>query len=590
MSELVKDFTDVRIVGRPAVPAMPAFNFVDRIYICVVGDQADVVVSNISLPMPGYHCEFRDVIRHVPAVPGQAAVPEIRQTDYRFGWNAGGRSIDGVLQPAIGESFLSGFRFTVPVNVLGVAVGLVEQDRSTLLQDYKVGFYFSQGFWQPLQNGVPFQFVRNPYNEGDVFELILQAGSVMYKVNGNTMFGDAFTGDAPVYLDTTMFSGGDKVVDAQLISGGGQNGFMMPLQGYGYQGSYGRGDGKLAPLRGDGGIFSGQFSGMAPLEGLGAWTSNFGIGLIPALTGSGSGGLLQPSGFGVQLDARIPALHGFGTMKTGFSGGGSALLQAVQSYAHGETTFGTQQRGVMAPAKSIGWGFEGSDNATIGTYCGTTSDMQPITSTVVALHSTGRMLAVFDVTLLVPAQIASQANVLSTMLEDASVMAYIDSVVQALSSADGGDDVQVWVLNDRTGAMSRYTNYRFNSFAMIGGHYFGADHDGIYLLEGAQDEDADIEANIRTGLLELGSKTLKGVTNVYLGVASDGLMSVEVETGQGERYRYFARNNDVASMQQRVDTGRGLRSNLYSFTVDGCGSDFELDSIDVNVAASPRRI
>lgn len=593
MSELVKDYSDVLIAGTPAIAATPASSIVERVYLCAVGVYTDIIVPNASRsrPMPGYNCEVRDVIKYVPATPGRAAVPEIRQTDFRFGWNAGARSVEGLTQPKSGESFTSGFGFSVPRNVLGVAVGLVEQDRNTLLQDYKVGFYFNQGFWQPLQNGVPFPYVRNAYNDGDVFELVLQTGSVMYKVNGNIMFGDAFTCDAPVYLDVAMFSGGDKVVDAQMISGGGQYGVMMPLQGYAYQGSYGRGNGKFAPLRGDGGIHSGQASVMAPLGGVGAWTEKFGIGLIPPLTSSGGGGLFQPSNFGVQLGARIPALHGVGVMRTGFTGGGVARLQAVRSYAYGETTSATQQRGVMAPMGSIGWGFEGNDNATIGAYCSVVGDMQPITNTFVTLHSTGRMLAMFDVTLMVPAQIASQADARSMMLEDVAVLAYIDSVVQAISDAhDQAEGVQVWVLNDRTGAMSQYKNYRFNSFATIGGRYFGADHDGIYLLGGGTDGGEQIETSMRTGMLDLGTTNLKSISNVYLGVASEGLLSVVVETGSGESYRYLARSNDRASMQQRVDTGRGMKSTLYSFAVDGNGGDFELDSMDVNLAASARRI
>ena len=592
MNALVKDFKDVFVAGTPAAPAVAAYDRVIPLWVCSIGGTGDIIVSNWKPPMAGYHCEYQQQIVHVPAVPARPAVPTLHQTDMRFGWNAGARSVQAIA--ALGASdmpHLAGFQFTVPANVLGVVVGLTLEDTGTTLADYKAGFYFSQGYWQPIENGVIQPFIRNAYTEGDVFALQLFPGTVLYQVNDSTYYGGSFSASAPVYLDTAMFSGGDKVLNAQILSGGGQNGVMAALRGHAFQGAYGRGDGKFAPLRGDGGIRNGQRSAMSALRGLGSWTSSFGVGVMPAMTGGASGGIQGPLNFGVQLGAMVAPLSGGGVLRSGFSGGGDGLLQPLQSYAHGGASFATQQRGVMAPAKGIGWGFEGSNNATIGTYCMSASDMLPITNTFVTLHSTGRMLAMFDVTLMVPAQIASQANARSMMLVDASVLAYIDSVVQAITNAhDQAEDVQVWVLNDRTGAMSQYKNYRFNSFAPIGGRYFGADHDGIYLLEGSTDGGEQIETSMRTGMLDLGTTNLKSISSVYLGVASEGRLSVVVETGAGESYRYLARSSDRASMQQRVDVGRGMKSTLYSFTVDGNGGDFELDSMDVNLAASARRI
>lgn len=589
MNTLIKEFTEVITPGLPARPASPAYDVVTRLVVCSVGDGQ---TNTPGAPMPGYHCEEKDLITTIPAQPAVPATPAIIQSDYRFGWNAGARSSQAITP--IGSSdmpHLAGFQFTVPANVLGVVVGLTLEDTGTTLADYKAGFYFSQGYWQPIENGVIQPFIRNAYTEGDVFALQLFPETVLYQVNDSTYYGGSFSASAPVYLDTAMFSGGDKVLNAQVLSGGGQNGVMAALRGHAFQGAYGRGDGKFAPLRGEGGIRNGQRSAMPALRGLGSWTSSFGVGVMPAMTGGASGGIQGPLNFGVQMGAMMAPLSGGGVLRSGFSGGGDALLQPLQSYAHGGASFATQQRGVMAPAKGIGWGFEGSNNATIGTYCMSASDMLPITSTLVALHSTGRMLAMFDVTLMVPAQIASHSSAMSMMLEDASVLAYIDSVVQAITNAhDQAEDVQVWVLNDRTGAMSQYKNYRFNSFATIGGRYFGADHDGIYLLEGSTDGGEQIETSMRTGMLDLGTTNLKSISSVYLGVASEGRISVVVETGAGESYRYLARSSDRASMQQRVDVGRGMRSTLYSFTVDGNGGDFELDSMDVNLAASARRI
>jgi hypothetical protein len=260
----------------------------------------------------------------------------------------------------------------------------------------------------------------------------------------------------------------------------------------------------------------------------------------------------------------------------------------------------------------VAYGTEGSNIIAWGesVYVRTPMATQP--RVAVVLNSRGQIITILDAQAILGVTLSSQGQALGSMDGDMSLLAYIDAVVrgadglQGQSSTGGGqvpnpgqqmpggtEDYDggyfVWVFNARTGAVSRYLRYGFDSFAQIGGHYFGVAEDGVYLLEGNTDAGQRIEARAGTGLLDLGAKELKHVSAVYLDAASDGVLSVRVQAGQ-QQYTYQARRASQYNAQQRVDTGRGLRATHYSFELLNGGADFELDSMDVNVAKSARRI
>ena len=229
------------------------------------------------------------------------------------------------------------------------------------------------------------------------------------------------------------------------------------------------------------------------------------------------------------------------------------------------------------------------------------------------IASQGQGTSGVDAGSLLTAQLIAHAVVSGAISSNADLIAFLDAAINTraglfentqgpggnptppsmVDTHDGTGDYDdghyVWVTNVKTGAVSRYTHYGFQSFAQIGGHYFGVSVDGVYLLEGDKDGDDAVHARIGTGLLGLGSKELKHVSAVYLDVASTGVMSVRVSAGD-QQYTYKARGANARNAQQRVDVGRGLRANFYGFEVFNDGADFELDGLDANATKSARRI
>lgn len=148
-----------------------------------------------------------------------------------------------------------------------------------------------------------------------------------------------------------------------------------------------------------------------------------------------------------------------------------------------------------------------------------------------------------------------------------------------------------WAATEQGGMVTRYSGYNFQSFAEINGKHYGVRADGLFLLEGTDDADVPISAELAFGGTDFGGSALKHLPNVYVGVkATDGRLFLKVETTQGE-FTYEARRCDERMETQRFDLGRGLRDNWFEFTLIAEDvTAFELDNVEFKAVTSKRRI
>lgn len=139
-----------------------------------------------------------------------------------------------------------------------------------------------------------------------------------------------------------------------------------------------------------------------------------------------------------------------------------------------------------------------------------------------------------------------------------------------------------YCLNLENNRPTSYTGYDFTSF---GGDY-GVKTDGLYTLTSSN----GVAAKVGLGKQNFGTEELKHLPAVYLGVASEEPMEMQVVTPDQD-YTYPARNSGVDTRIQRVDVGKGLRANWFDLTVyNQSGSDFTLASVSFTPLASGRRI
>lgn len=154
------------------------------------------------------------------------------------------------------------------------------------------------------------------------------------------------------------------------------------------------------------------------------------------------------------------------------------------------------------------------------------------------------------------------------------------------------EQYRVFVMNTSTNAVSEYTNHRFNSFAEIGGAYYGAGPDGFTKLDGTTDAGANINWQVRTGQMDDKQPGLKRLPEVVLGLRASGPVRVRVWPNDNEYYDYMLPNVKTNTIRQhRVKPGKGMESRYFAVELQGVSnSAIELDSLMVNMTQTTRRI
>lgn len=145
---------------------------------------------------------------------------------------------------------------------------------------------------------------------------------------------------------------------------------------------------------------------------------------------------------------------------------------------------------------------------------------------------------------------------------------------------------QAWCMNVRTTGVSEYTNFAFNSMARFNGKYYASASDGVYLLEGDDDNGAPITAEILSGITDYGSDKVpdlgllrKRSGGAYLNLRSQGQFQVVVRVDEGtERSYSIDASGDPEGMHtRRVQLGRRLEGRNWQFGFkNASGVDFTL--------------
>jgi len=154
-----------------------------------------------------------------------------------------------------------------------------------------------------------------------------------------------------------------------------------------------------------------------------------------------------------------------------------------------------------------------------------------------------------------------------------------------------GGSYSTWAVNTRTGAVTEYDNYEFNSFARQGARWLGASVNGLYQLDGPDDDGSNIPARLKSGTLAFGGSQSTSLKGIYLGMrvsddARDFLL--RIETGGGKTLIYKLQPKNMATT--KVNMAKGLRTRYLSFELITPGADWDLDVVEFVPIISNRRI
>lgn len=143
-------------------------------------------------------------------------------------------------------------------------------------------------------------------------------------------------------------------------------------------------------------------------------------------------------------------------------------------------------------------------------------------------------------------------------------------------------------------AISQYVGFDFNSIAYFDGHYYGANEDGLFLLEGEKDGATYIQSKLKTGPLDFGDNLIKHLRDVWLTYRSDGQLAIVFATEEDEGDRTEEFPLEIVSQnvhEERCPAPRGLRGRHYIIELKNLsGSDFDIDEISFIVDSIRKRI
>jgi len=204
-------------------------------------------------------------------------------------------------------------------------------------------------------------------------------------------------------------------------------------------------------------------------------------------------------------------------------------------------------------------------------------DLMDQAQATTSLDSSIHMTLLLDDSAIAEDSLASQLTAMNNILE-------IGVAYGALHLT--GQDYSFYAMSVEKAAVSSYTNFQGNSMAVIAGHAYGAFDDGIYLLEGADDAGANIDARIRTGLDTLGTALRKEAPNVYIGYTSTGGAILKViTTDDGTKKENWYALNPIpydSTTENRFRVSKGLHSVYWGYELDSLdGSELTFDFIKV---------
>jgi len=148
-----------------------------------------------------------------------------------------------------------------------------------------------------------------------------------------------------------------------------------------------------------------------------------------------------------------------------------------------------------------------------------------------------------------------------------------------LRHRSGGDTEQGYL-----GEVSTYDNYRYNSIVRLGNKYYGSSEDGLFLLEGENDDGVPIKCSMKTATTDLGAIQFKTPKNMYIAGRINGGFDYQVIVGEDDPITHSMPTTVTNKpWSSRVPFASGLRSRYYGFGVSTSESKAEIESLNLEV-------
>ena len=585
----------------------------------------------------------QNIITCTDPVPAKPATPATISYSGIVGWNAGGRSIVGMTDSGY-------FGFKVSQSAIGAIVGLTTQNLNTQPNEPTHAFYIHDGLVEIIESGVVVATAPTPHVEANQFRIIRSGSSVNYSYDG-WIYDSAASVSGTQYLDASMYFSGDSVFDPVLgveqsfgatEDIGARSALGLTHNGVGYlrgitsfagaQGeAYMNEDGDeidLRKIRSVVGVVDtvnmfvdyaltavelvgatgtarfvytgapddslpvgyedGSASGVLPLlDGLASdepYAQAYGV--LPLLSGSAEGNFPTVEfsyGFGV-----LPPLSGTALSYTGVYGEGYGELPLLDGLAADYDDIYSQGYGTLPLLSGGGVLTTPELDFPYLHYPLLISDAMfglPVASARIYdwLEIQGEVSAV----VMVQDAIFDNLGLSYTLTFQQAMEAFIRAGLLIAGDTSSARRMAVqFAVNALTNSLTTYSGFDFDDFARTSDQTYAARPDGVYLIRPGDDNGEPIDIFLDFGAMTYGTTTVKTIEDVFFGMTTEGQVFLRANVdGIEHTYRIEQRGETTKALMSRGTWGR--RWNLSLEVIDAV--DFELDFVEVMVAASVRR-
>jgi hypothetical protein len=139
-------------------------------------------------------------------------------------------------------------------------------------------------------------------------------------------------------------------------------------------------------------------------------------------------------------------------------------------------------------------------------------------------------------------------------------------------------------------AITEYKDFPFNSFACFNGVYLGANSEGIFALEGNNDNGKKIDSFVELPPVDFGAGFIKRARDAWLTYRADGQLVLVLRLDEHETWESALQLPKGRSHEERVKIARGIKNRFIGFGIKNeMGCDFDIESLRVLVEPVQRR-
>jgi len=200
-------------------------------------------------------------------------------------------------------------------------------------------------------------------------------------------------------------------------------------------------------------------------------------------------------------------------------------------------------------------------------------------SIIVELAATGyaRGVAATDVNIEIEIEATAYVGIVGTV--DCDIEVSVEALVNATLTTGV---YECKVVNTKTGAVSLYTNFGFDSFAIVNDKVLATSPTGIHELTGDLDETTKIAASITTHAIAPNNPVPRRVMDGQLIGSAAGRIKVTITCDDYPSYEDIVSSLTTAIRRARIKFPEGFSGEHYTFKIENVnGCDFDLDEFKI---------